>query len=389
MSSQNKQSMQTALAHLSSNPETYNGLVNPPAHRASTIIIKDYEGFKNCFKAEYRYGREGTPSSKSFEDAIAKLDSAYKSIATSSGLAAIISVLTAYSKAGAHLILPDNFYGFARTFVEETLNKFGVTATYYPPLIERGELEDMVTEATSLIYIESPGSLTYEIQDIDIFVEVAKAHNIPTACDNSWGTPLNFKPLEHGIDVSIMSATKYINGHSDIMLGVISCRDENTYDTVLRAVRQSGNCPGSEEVYLGLRGLRTLDVRMRQHRAAGLMLANWLSVHPQVKMVLHPALPSCPGHENWKKYFTDTAGVFSIVLNINEKEAEAFLDALNIFKIGFSWGGYESLIFPEQLSDQRLTKPWEGDGFLIRLHAGLEAPEDLKEDLRQALEKIE
>jgi cystathionine beta-lyase len=389
MTKDNPQNSMTDLAHLGSTPEAYNGLVNPPAHRASTIIIKDFDGFKNCFNAPYRYGREGTPSSKAFEHAIAKLDNAHNAIATSSGLAAIINVLNAYSRNGTHLLLPDNFYGFARQYVDETLSKFGVSASYYPPLIEKSDLMAMIKPETSLLYIEAPGSLTYEVQDIGMFVEVAKSKGLKTACDNSWGTPLNIRPLDLGVDISIMSATKYINGHSDIMLGVISCRDENTYGTVLKTVRQSGNCPGSEEVYLGLRGLRTLDVRMKQHREAGIMLAKWLSQKAEVKTVLHPALPSCPGHENWKKYFQGASGVFSFVLNISdESSAERFLNTLKIFKIGFSWGGYESLVFPEQLSENRLSKPWDGDGFLIRLHAGLEDPEDLKHDLETAFSAL-
>ena len=376
----------THLAHYGSAPHSYNGLVNPPVHRASTIIIEDYEGFQNCFSAPYRYGREGTPSTKAFERAIADLDQAYGAIATSSGLSAITSVLLAFTKIGAHILLPDNFYGFSRQYADETLGRYGINVTYYKPMISEQELEGLITPETSLIYIEAPGSLTYEVSDIGMIVDVAKRHNIPTACDNSWGTPINFSPMSYGIDVSIMSATKYINGHSDIMLGVISCKDQDTYETVLHAVRQSGNCPGSEEIYLGLRGLRTLSTRMEQHKKTGLMLAEWLSTHPTVKTVLHPAFPSCPGHQNWQKYFKGTSGVFAIVLHETSPEKiGACLDALHIFKMGFSWGGFESLIFPEQLSDQRLSRPWDGDGFLMRIHAGLEDPQDLKSDLEAGL----
>lgn len=380
---------QTQLAHLGSTPLDYSGVVNTPVHRASTIILKDYQAFQDRFTVPYRYGREATPSSRAFETSIAALDGAFNAIATSSGLAAIVSVLNAYAQQGAHFLLPDNFYGFSRQYCTETLSRFGVTISYYDPLIDRAGLEALVTPDTKLIYLESPGSLTYEVQDIAMFVDVAKSHNIPTACDNSWATPLHLKPLDHGIDISIMSATKYLSGHSDAMLGVISCKTEDIYKRVLTAVRQSGNCPGSEEVYLGLRGLRTLDVRMKHHTESGLMLAKWLSGHAAVKTVLHPALPSCPGHENWQKYFTGTSGVFALVLKETDPaKIEAFINALHIFKMGFSWGGYESLIFPEQLSPDRITRPWQGDGFLLRIHAGLEAVEDLQNDLKTALKQL-
>jgi cystathionine beta-lyase len=227
------------------------------------------------------------------------------------------------------------------------------------------------------------------VQDIGMFVDVAKAHDILTACDNSWATPLNFKPLDHGIDIAIMSATKYISGHSDAMLGVVSCKTETIYKRVLTAIRQTGNCPGSEEVYLGLRGLRTLDVRMKQHTASGLALGQWLSDHPAVKTVLHPAFSSSAGHQNWQKYFTGTSGVFAIVLHETDPDKIGnMLDHLQIFKMGFSWGGYESLVFPEQLSPERITKPWSGDGFLLRIHPGLEAVEDLQNDLESALSRL-
>ncbi len=376
----------TKLAHLSSRPEEYNGLVNTPVHRASTIIIKDFDGFQNCFQAPYRYGREGTPSSKAFEQAVATLDNAYNAIATSSGLAAIISVLNAYARPGKTLLLPDNFYGFSRGYCQETLAEFGVNCKYYTPMIDEEDLRAMIDDSVSLIYLESPGSLTYEVQDIGMFVKVAQEFNIPTACDNSWATPVNFKPLDHGIDISIISATKYISGHSDAMLGVVSCKDKETYERVLKTVRQSGNCPGSEEVYFGLRGLRTLDVRLARHAEAGLKLARWLQSHDAVKTVLHPALEGSAGHENWKKYFDGASGVFAVVLHeMDCKKIEKFLNNLNIFQMGFSWGGYESLIFPEQLSDWRISKPWDGDGYLMRVHAGLENMDDLQADLEQAL----
>lgn len=377
----------TLLAHLGSQPLRYDGVVNTPVHRASTFVIDTYEHFLNCFEAPYRYGRESTPSSTAFEQAIAALDGAAGCVVTSSGLAAINGAIMSFVAAGDHILLPDNFYGFARDFCNRTMARFGVEIEYYDPMIG-AEIEKQVKKNTKILYLESPGSLSYEVQDIGAFVAVAKKHGLTTIIDNSWGTPLHLTPLALGIDISIMSATKYISGHSDMMLGVISC-NEKTFKPVRDTIRQLGNCAGSEELYLGLRGLRTLDVRMERHRQSGLALANWLSGHDAVKKVLHPALPESPGHENWKKYFKGTSGVFAIVLKETDRtKIAAMLDGMDIFKMGFSWGGYESLLFPEQLNPARITKPWEGEGFLLRIHPGLEDIEDLQADLESGLQRL-
>lgn len=378
----------TGLVHSGPSPKTYNGLVNPPAHRASTIVFNTYADFQNCFNMPYRYGRERTPSTTAFEEAMAELDNAYCSIATSSGLAAINGALLSFLSAGDHALLPDNFYGFSRNFCEKTLKRFGIETTYYDPMIG-ADIESMVQDNTKILYLESPGSLTYEVQDIPAFVTVAKKHNLKTIMDNSWATPVHCKPLDLGIDVSVISATKYISGHSDAMLGVVSCKAEDDYLRIRDTLRQLGNCPGSEELYLGLRGLKTLGVRLKHHSESGLTLANWLSTRPEVKTILHPALPNNLGHDNFKKSFTGTSGAFAIVLHeTNPTKIANMLDHMKWFKMGFSWGGYESLLFPEQLSDTRLTKPWDGDGFLMRIHAGLEDVEDLKNDLEAGLERL-
>ncbi len=377
----------TLLAHLGSQPLRYDGVVNTPVHRASTFVIDTYEHFLNCFEAPYRYGRESTPSSTAFEQAIATLDGAAGCVVTSSGLAAINGAILSFVTAGDHILLPDNFYGFARDFCTRTLSRFGVEIEYYDPMCG-AEIEKQIKDTTKILYLEAPGSLSYEVQDIGAFVAAAKKHDLITMIDNSWGTPLHLRPLELGIDISIISATKYISGHSDMMLGVISC-NEKTLKPVRDTIRQLGNCAGSEELYLGLRGLRTLDVRMERHSESGLALAHWLSGHEAIKKVLHPALPESPGHENWKKYFTGCSGVFAVVLHETDRtKIAAMLDGMEIFKMGFSWGGYESLLFPEQLNPARITKPWEGDGFLLRIHPGLEDMEDLKNDLQQGLVRL-
>ena len=378
----------TLLAHLGSTPYRYDGVVNTPVHRASTFVLETYEEFCNCFEVPFRYGRERTPTSAAFERAIATLDGATGAVVTSSGLAAINAVIMSFVEVGEHVLLPDNLYGFTRDFCTRTLSKYGVQTEYYDPMIG-ADIEKQIKPNTKLLYMESPGSLTYEVQDIGAFVSVAKKYDIVTAIDNSWATPLNLRPLSLGVDISIMSATKYISGHSDMMLGVISC-NEKTIDIVRDTVRQLGNCAGSEELYLGLRGLRTLDVRLKRHKYSGLELAKWLSSREEVKKILHPALPESLGHENWKKYFIDCSGVFAIVLKETNKEKIAnMLDGMQIFKMGFSWGGYESLLFPEQLNPARISKPWEGDGFLLRIHPGLEDLEDLKQDLADGLKRLQ
>ncbi len=377
----------TLLAHAGSNPHDHHGAVNVPPYRMSTVAFNSYAEFESVPRTPYHYGRAGTPSSAAFEDAIAALEGAHASVSTCSGLSAIITALMAFTRAGDHVLMPDNCYGPSRKSCEEILRRFGVDIEYYPPMIG-GDIATLFRTETRLVFMESPGSLTFEVQDIGAIVAAAKQAGIRTAIDNSWATPLNFRPMDHGIDVSVMSATKYISGHSDAMIGVVSATQE-AWPAVKRAALMLGLCAGSEELYLATRGLRTLHVRMAQHQKAGLEIAQWLSSHPAVKHVLHPALEQARGHENWKKYYSGASGTFGIVLHETRREKiAAMLDGMGVFRMGFSWGGFESLLFPEQPKPIRTAEPWTVEGFNLRLHIGLEDVADLKADLAAGLERL-
>ncbi len=380
-------SFETLLTHAGSKPDEYHGAVNVPPHRMSTIVFRTYEEFEKVPNVPYSYGRAGTPSSAAFEEGIAAIEGAFRSVATCSGLSAILTALMAFTEAGDHILMTDNCYGPSRKSCEEILRRFGVDVEYYPPLIG-ASIEKMFRPNTKLVFMEAPGSLTFEVQDVGAITAAAKKAGIKTAIDNSWATPLFFRPIEFGIDVSVMSATKYISGHSDVMLGVVSSNEES-WPQVKRAALMLGLCGGSEELYLGLRGLRTLNVRLRQHQKNALDIAEWLARQPQVKRVHHPALPSCPGHENWKKYYKGSSGTFGIILHqTDRKKIAAMLDGMEFFNLGFSWGGFESLLFPEQPKPIRTAQEWTEEGFSLRLHIGLEDVEDIRRDLAVGLERL-
>jgi cystathionine beta-lyase len=377
----------TLLTHTGSNPAAHHGAVNVPPYRMSTVVFNSYAEFEQAEYGSSAYGRVGTPASAAFEAGIAAIEGAYNSVSTCSGLSAVVTTLLAFTKAGDHVLMPDNCYGPGRRACERLLRKYGINAEYYPAMTG-AEIAGYFRPETKLVFIEAPGSFTYEISDIGEIATTAKKAGIRTAMDNSWATPLYLKPLELGIDVALMSATKYIAGHSDAMLGVISATEE-AWPAIKSTAVALGICGGSEEVYLGARGLRTLRVRMEQHQKNALDIAQWLSSHAAVKRVLHPALPSCPGHENWKKYFKGASGTFGIILHETRKENFArMLDGMGLFKLGFSWGGYESLLFPEQPGPSRTAEKWTEPGLSLRLHIGLEDVSDLKADLEAGLKRL-
>jgi len=382
-----KKSFETLLTHAGSKPDEYHGAVNVPPHRMSTIVFRTYEEFEKVPNVPYSYGRAGTPSTAAFEEGIAAIEGAYRSVATCSGLSAIITALIAFAEAGDHILMTDNCYGPSRKSCEEILRRFGVDVEYYPPMIG-AEIEKLFRPNTKMVFMEAPGSLTFEVQDIGAITAAAKKAGIKTAIDNSWATPLFFQPLDFGIDISVMSATKYVSGHSDVMLGVVST-NEAAWPQVKRAALMLGLCGGSEELYLGLRGLRTLNVRLQQHQKNALDIAEWLANRKEVKSVRHPALPSCPGHENWKKYYKGSSGTFGIILHETGREKiAAMLNGMKIFNLGFSWGGFESLLFPEQPKPIRTAEKWTEEGFSLRLHIGLEDVEDIRADLDAGLARL-
>lgn len=360
--------------------------VNPPVSRASTFIFDTLADFETASKTPFDlpfYGRVGTPTTFAFEEAMAEMEGGARSIATSSGLAAISATFLAFLQAGDHVLVVDSVYDPVRRFCNRTLSRMGVETTFYDPATGE-DIRDLVRPETKLIYMESPGSGTLDVQDVRSIVSVAKAAGIRTAIDNTWATPLFFRPLEHGIDVSIHAATKYIVGHSDAMLGVVTTHAE-CYNALRRATQDMGCAAGTEECNLGLRGLRTLELRLGRHQASALELARWLATQPGIAGVLHPAIETSPGHIFWKRDFDGAAGLFTIGLESQEPETRRrFIDALKLFHIGFSWGGYESLVLPVNLSS-RISARWSDYGPLVRLQIGLEAVEDLRADLANAL----
>lgn len=363
--------------------------VNPPVHRASTYLFETLADFETASKTPFDgpfYGRVGTPTTFAFEQAVCALEGGHRTIATSSGVAAIGAALLAFLDRGDHVLVVDTVYEPVRRFCNRMLSRLGIETTFYDPAAG-ADIASLVRPNTRVIYLESPGSGTFEMQDLRAIVAVARERGLRTIIDNTWATPVFLQPLSLGIDVSVQSATKYIVGHSDAMLGTVTTTAE-TYDAVRRSTQDLGACAGSEECNLGLRGLRTLGVRLRRHEASALTLAAWLENQPQVARVLHPGLPSFPGHALWKRDFSGACGLFSVeLLPCDTASLRAMVDGLSHFGIGFSWGGYESLVLPVHPETRQIAR-WDGQGPVLRLHVGLEAVEDLRDDLADGLARL-
>ncbi len=380
----------TTLVHAGSHPDQQFGAVNPPVYHVSTVTFPTVAALEQAterrFDSRLYYGRYGTPTTFALEEAVAELEGGVRSVATSSGLAAVCATLCAFLKAGDHLLMVDTVYGPTRKFCDSVLRNFGVETTYYDPAIGAG-IAGLIRPNTRLVFLESPGSLTFEIQDVPAIADAAHAAGAVVAMDNTWGTPLYFKPFRHGVDISVQAATKYIVGHADAMLGMVTTAREDHWNRVKNTVVAFGYSAGADECYLGLRGLRTLAVRLERHQRTGLALAEWLAGRPEVVQVLHPALPSDPGHALWRRDFTGACGLFGLILKPVEKHAvAAMLDGMTLFAMGYSWGGYESLILPAEI--HRTATAWNPPGPVLRLHAGLEAVEDLKADLDAGLARL-
>ena len=381
-----KHSEATQIVHHGRHPEAQHGFVNTPVYRGSTVLFPTLAKIKSRDQA-YTYGRRATPTTHALEDAITELAGGASTILTSSGLCAVSTALLAFVQSGDHILIVDSVYQPTRTFCDKMLTRLGVETTYYDPLL--GErVSDMIKANTRLIFVESPGSQTFEMQDIPAIAKVARAKNIWLLADNTWASPLYSKPLALGADVAIEAATKYIVGHADAMLGAVTAnaRAAKYLDNAKEAL---GTCPGSEETYLALRGLRTLHVRLAHHMRSALEMARWLQGRPEVARVLHPALETHPGHDIWKRDFTGASGLFTIVLKpATENALAAFLDGLKLFGMGYSWGGYESLIIPFDPKTYRTATHWTADGPALRLHIGLEDINDLKTDLDAAFARL-
>jgi cystathionine beta-lyase len=374
---------ETRLVHAGRAPLSAHGAVNPPIYRASTILQPSLAAWDESRKpgfAGYRYGVLATPSSRAFEAAMAELYRADRCVAVCSGLAAITTAILGLAKAGDHILVTDSAYEPTRTFCDRLLAGFGVLTEYYDPRIGAG-IEALLRPETSLIFTESPGSLTFEMQDIPAITAAAKRRGIKVAIDNTWATALYYNPLDHGVDVVIEAATKYAAGHSDVLMGVVLAKGQ-LGQHLFNTAKILGLCCGPEELYLAQRGLRTMAVRLQRSGASGLKLAAWLAARPEVARVLHPARPDDPGHALWRRDFTGTCGLFSILLHpVPYPALAAFFDGLRLFGIGASWGGYESLIVPANAAPARTAVPWTETGPLIRVYAGLEDPDDLIADL--------
>ena len=356
------------------------GAVNTPVYRVSTILHKTLAALEGD-DAQYIYGRRGTPSSRSFEDAINELEGGARTMVAPSGLGAITFAILSICGAGDHLLMTDSCYGPTRHFCDRMLKRLGVETTYYDPLIGGG-IAALMKPNTRAVFGESPGSLTFEIQDIPAIAAAAHKHGASVLLDNTWGTPLFFDAFAHGVDLSIQAATKYIGGHADVMIGYVTAnaahkaRLEQAHDDL-------GLYASGDDCYLALRGLRTMPVRLARHQETGLKLARWMADRPEVARVLHPGLESDPGHAIWKRDFTGACGLFGVVLKpVAHTQYAAFMDSLKLFGMGYSWGGYESLIVPSHI--HRSATKFEGEGPVIRIHAGLEDAGDLFADLEQA-----
>ena len=376
----------TRLAHAGRDPEHFHGFVNTPIYRGSTVLFPTLEALE-ADDQEYSYGRLCTPTVKAFQEALAEIEGGYRTLATPSGLSAIVTTLLALLSEGDHVLITDSVYRPTRRFCDQVLTRCGISTTYYHPMVG-AELGSLIRDNTKVIFVESPGSQTFEVQDVPAIVAAAHKVGALVVMDNTWATPLYFRPFDHGVDVSIQAATKYIVGHADAMLGAITAT-EQTYPALARTHEDIGLCPGPEDVYLGLRGLRSLGVRLERHQNSALDIAQWLATRPEVGRVLHPALPSNPGHALWKRDFTGSSGLFSILLNpVPRRAVAAMVDQLRLFGMGYSWGGFESLILPFDPSSYRTATQWRAEGQALRLHIGLEDVADLKADLEEGFARL-
>ena len=368
------------------------GVVNPPVQRASTVVFNTVaektHAMINRAKQTLFYGRRGTETHFAFQDAMVELEGGAGCALFPSGTAAITNAILAFVETGDHILMVDSVYEPTRYYCDKILAKLGIETTYYDPLIGKN-IDGLIKNNTRVVFLESPGSITMEVQDVPAIAEVAHRNNCIVILDNTWSAGVNFQPFDYGVDVSVQAATKYIVGHSDVMLGTATATAEH-WPQLQESSYTMGQCTSPDDLYLAMRGIRTLSVRLQQHQTSALKLAQWLSTRPEVERLLHPALPSCPGHEVFTRDFTGSNGLFSFVLNKgNQAALTAFLDGMEHFKMGFSWGGFESLILAISSIDKiRSATHWPYQFPLIRLHVGLENVDDLIADLERGFERF-
>ena len=393
MSSKGKRA-ETRIVHQGRHPEEWSGVVNPPIYRASTVLSPTVADLREKSARRARdeqgiyYGRHGTPTTRAFEEAIADFEGGYRTLVYPCGLAACTAAMMSYLASGDHVLITDNVYSPARNFADRFLRRYGVEATYFDPLMGAG-IDALFRPNTRMVYTESPGSHTFEMQDIPAIAEVAHKRGAVVAMDNTWATPHYFRAFDHGVDISIQAATKYIVAHSDAMLGTVTTTRE-TWAKLRETHAQVGFAASPDDIYLGLRGLRTIAVRLPRHWENGVQLAEWLQSQPEVDRVLHPALPGDPGHTIWKRDFKGASGLFGVMLKggVTQVAFEALIDGLELYGIGASWGGFESLVLPTDVAKQRTATKWTPPGPVFRIHAGLEHIDDLIADMDEGFARL-
>jgi cystathionine beta-lyase len=381
---------ETQLVHTGRDPSSHGGMVNTPVFRGSTILsnsLTEWESRKLPGNPYASYGRFGTPTTRALETALAELEGGYRAIVFPSGLAACTHSLMALLRPGDHALISDSVYGPTRNFAQNVLTRFGIAVEFFDPLAG-ADIRHQIRPTTRVVFVESPGSATFEVQDIPAIAQAAHRVDAFVVMDNTWASPLFFQPFAHGVDISIQSATKYIVGHSDALLGAATA-NERAWDLLQRSAHDFGQTAGPDDLYLALRGLRSLSVRLNRHWENGVLLAESMARHPMVAKVLHPALPGDQGHALWRRDFKGASGLFGVALRPVSREAlGVFFDSLELFGIGLSWGGYESLALPLD-APTRNARPWTHEGPLLRIHAGLESCNDLIRDMQSALDRMQ
>lgn len=376
---------ETRLIHAGRVDSSLARTVGPAVQRGSTVLLPNAAALYDDAN-HLTYGRQGLAAQAALIAGLCELENAKGVTLYPSGLAALTGAMLALLKAGDEVLVVDTIYKPTRRFCDTVLTRYGVQVGYYGPTEDAATLAGRVTEATRLIVLESPGSLSFEMQDVPAIARMARERGVLTLIDNTWGAGLTFKPLDHGVDVSVQALTKYVGGHSDVFMGSAAAREPRLVQALEDGVLHLGWAVSPDDAYLMLRGLRTLSTRMTRHGESGLTIASWLADRPEVSRVLHPALPGDPGHDIWRRDYSGTCGLFAFVLKPSRAQAvAAFLDALKVFGLGFSWGGFESLAIDCDPQLQRRRFAAEYGGPMIRLHVGLEDPQDLIADLERGL----
>ncbi len=380
----------TLAGHLGREPRRFLGAVNTPVFRATTMLFATVRELERAARGEYdgiSYGLDGLPTVTDLQDAVTAIEGGYGAFAVPSGLTATTLPLLALADAGDHVLVTDSVYGPTRRFCDHHLTRIGVDVGYYDPLAGAA-IEQSFRPNTRIVFVESPGSLTFDVQDVPAIAAVAHRRGAIVIADNSWATPFFFRSFDHGVDVSVHAATKYIGGHSDVLLGLIIA-NAATHARLNRFCTDIGVTASPDDCFLGLRGLRTLPTRLARHQSSALAIAQWMRARPEVKEVIYPALPGSRGHALWKRDFTGASGLFGVVLHpVDKDRIDAMLDGMRLFGMGWSWGGFESLIIPTYPERTRTATKWDAGGPCLRLHIGLEDPDDLIADLDEGFARL-